>query len=64
MTADKVNRKTRTPEGVTWATLIRESEARISACRKEMLNLRKSLVFFRKQESSGVKFPHHKSEPG
>lgn len=57
MTTDKVNRKNRRQQDITWAVLIGETEARLRAYKKEVNALSKSLVFFKKQESSGIRFP-------
>ena len=61
MTTDKVNRKNRRQQDITWAVLIGETEARLRAYKKEVNALSKSLVFFKKQESSGIRFPAHKT---
>ena len=57
MPIDKVNPENRQRQDITWSVLIGESEARMRACRKELCELRKSIIFFIKQESSGVPFP-------
>jgi hypothetical protein len=44
-------------QDITWERLIRESESQIAAYRKKIDDLRKSIIFFRKQAETGAKFP-------
>ena len=57
MSVDSVKRKEEAKEDISWAGLIKDSEAEIAACQAKIRRLRKSLIFFKKQEASGVGFP-------
>ena len=59
MSRDSVNTKEKTKTDMTWKVLIEHSEAEIRACREKIKTLNKSLVFFKKQDESGMPFPLH-----
>jgi hypothetical protein len=42
---------------ITWSTLIKDSETAIQTCRDKIKELRKSIVFFKKQQDAGNPFP-------
>ena len=44
-------------QDVTWTKLIHDSEAEIEACKDRISRLRKSIVFFTKQDELGIRFP-------
>jgi len=45
------------PVDITWSKLIVDAEHEIDACKDKISKLRKSIGFFRKQESLGLEFP-------
>jgi hypothetical protein len=47
-------------DNVSWKTLIRDAETRLKELHREALMLKKSIVFFEKQEDNGVPFPQTK----
>ena len=57
MSCTSVNREEKTKKDITWSHLIADSDAQIKAMSTRIKKLRKSIVFFKKQEASGVPFP-------
>jgi len=62
MSTDNVNNKKQKQQDITWDALVRESEVRIQAYRRQISDLRKSIIFFKKQESLGIPFPITKAK--
>lgn len=42
---------------ITWKKLINDSETEIKTCKDKISKLRKSIGFFKKQDSLGIEFP-------
>jgi hypothetical protein len=57
MSRDVVKGEQNSKKHITFETLVTDTEARIEEYQGKIKALRKSLVFFKKQESSGVPFP-------
>jgi hypothetical protein len=57
MSVDKVNENRETRLDITWDKLIYDSEVEIESCKDKISKLRKSIEFFKKQESMGIPFP-------
>lgn len=57
MSTDNVNGKTKANQDINWGVLIEHSESEIKVLQRRIEQLRKSSVFFKKQQSSGVPFP-------
>lgn len=57
MSRDTVNNENTAKQDITWDELISASESEISVCKEKIVNLRKSLVFFKKQKEMGIPFP-------
>jgi len=57
MPRDMSTEKTRRIKDITWSDAIERSEIEIRVCQDRIKILRKSLYFFKKQESLGVPFP-------
>lgn len=47
---------------VSWKTLIDDAESALKECRDKMSLLKKSIVFFRKQDMCRAPFPLHRSK--
>jgi len=60
MSTDNVNVEEKGKTDTTWSELIEGSELEIRACREKINALRKSIIFFKKQQSMGVPFPLEK----
>ena len=57
MPTDIVNEKELAIKDMTWNVLIKHAEAEIRACQKRIKALRKSCIFFKKQDDSGIPYP-------
>ena len=60
MSRDSVKIKENAKQDIGWEILIKHSEAEIEACREKIKTLTKSLLFFKKQAHSGIRFPLEK----
>jgi hypothetical protein len=47
---------------ITWNRLIKDAESEIKNCKDKISKLRKSIGFFKKQESLGLSFPSLKEK--
>lgn len=57
MSIDTVNSEVNTKKDITWKDLIEASESQIKVCESKIKELRKSLIFFKKQVKSGIPMP-------
>jgi hypothetical protein len=57
MPRDKVHKKDKAKTDTTWKQLMEACESKIKLCQSEIKTLRKSLIYFRRQEASGIQFP-------
>jgi predicted nucleic acid-binding Zn-ribbon protein len=61
MSVDKINKKIEvgqtTGVDITWERLIDDSQNEIDACKERITKLHKSIDFFMKQASLGIRFP-------
>ncbi len=57
MSTNNSGGKRTTKTDTTFESLVEDTEARIREYQAKINNLRKSLVFFKKQSSSGVQLP-------
>lgn len=56
-TQEKIANDVRSNLDINWQSLIIDSESEIAACKDRISRLRKSIVFFKRQEADGVPFP-------
>ena len=61
MSRDNVKSEETVQQDILWSQLINDAEMRISRYKKEIERLKKSIGFFKKQESDGVPFPMRKT---
>jgi hypothetical protein len=57
MSVDERNSKSKAKQDTTWGDLIKEAQSQIEKHQSKILALRKSIKYFKKEESSGVPFP-------
>lgn len=60
MSIDDVNRERTAKVDTSWRVLIEGCKSEISALQNRIRNLRKSLIYFEKEEKSGAVFPSKK----
>jgi hypothetical protein len=57
MSRDNYKHEKNTKKDINWIVLIQHTEAEIKTYSEKLSSLRKSLNFFKKQDSLGVPFP-------
>jgi hypothetical protein len=62
MSVAESNSENKAQDNLSWSTLISDAQSEITSLRDKILALRKSIVFFSKQEESGVQFPRQREK--
>lgn len=57
MTVDKINEDSTQRKDILWKTCVDDAEREIKVCQDKIDRLRKSIIFFKKQDDAGVPFP-------